>query len=40
MALAHWKQTEEEIPMPEGLKPVRSNDLPALFRGYDQVWHW
>lgn len=29
--------SDELVP---GLKPVRSNDLPALFRGYDQVWHW
>lgn len=24
----------------DGLKPVARGDLPALFDGYDQVWHW
>ena len=23
-----------------GLKPVRSDELPALLHGYDQIWRW
>jgi hypothetical protein len=23
-----------------GLEPVRAEDLPRLFRGFDLVWHW
>ncbi len=28
---------DEVIP---GLKPVKTTDLPALFRRFDRVWHW
>ena len=24
----------------DGVKPVARKDLPGLFGGYDQVWHW
>ncbi len=24
----------------EGVRPVSRAELPALFAGYDQVWHW
>ena len=30
-------QTEDLVP---GLKPVSRSGLPALFAGYDMVWHW
>lgn len=26
--------------MIEGVRPVRSGELPGLFAEYDQVWHW
>ncbi|MGH9184850.1 MAG: hypothetical protein ACRD0U_03370, partial [Acidimicrobiales bacterium] len=24
----------------DGAKPIHRSELPAMFRGYDHVWHW
>lgn len=30
----------EGIPLIEGLKPIRMEELPELLHAYDRVWHW
>jgi hypothetical protein len=35
-----WERGLERLPVPEGVDLIHRKDLPSLYAGADQVWHW